>query len=344
MKESEVLNLIENAPLMWRKIDARGKILDCNDTYAAKLGYSKEEIIDSNIFDHISEKSITNLKESYETWKNTGNISNMEVWFVKKDKTEFPALISANSIYDKNNKLVGSNSFIQDISQIKSAGISKEWERIEKLSTIGELSERIVRDLQQPISDIKINLDILQTESKEQLNKSKKLFEDVVHSVSVLEFNVNNILDFIRPKSLGDGIILISETIDAVKKRIVIPKKITIQQIGDPVSIRGDRRKLEIVFSNIIMNAMQAMKYSGTITIETSNYSKNSQIKIIDSGPGIPTNKLSKIFDSGFSTRKIGTGLGLPSCKKIIEEHGGTIRAETKRGKGTTFIISIPKS
>ena len=93
------------------------------------------------------------------------------------------------------------------------------------------------------------------------------------------------------------------------------------------------------------MNATQAMDTEeGNINISfTENYKdKYSLIKISDSGSGIPAQLIKKIFDPLFTTREIGTGLGLPSCKNIIEHHMGTIEVETAEGKGTTFVIKLP--
>jgi len=92
------------------------------------------------------------------------------------------------------------------------------------------------------------------------------------------------------------------------------------------------------------MNAVQAMNGIGNIHVRTKNEEKAIIIEIEDTGPGIPQDILSKIFEPLFTTRQIGTGLGLVSCKSIIEKHGGVITVKTRINKGTTFIIELPKT
>ena len=100
---------------------------------------------------------------------------------------------------------------------------------------------------------------------------------------------------------------------------------------------------LNQVFTNILINACQAIEGKGTITITTEYKDKKLIVKIKDTGKGIPQNQLSKIFTAGFTTKSsgIGTGLGLAICSKIIEKHKGEIIVNSEIGKGSEFIITI---
>ena len=100
---------------------------------------------------------------------------------------------------------------------------------------------------------------------------------------------------------------------------------------------------LNQVFTNILINACQAIDGKGTISISTEYKDKNLIVKIKDSGKGIPQNQLNKIFSAGFTTKGVGvgTGLGLAICAKIIEKHKGEITVNSEVGKGSEFIITI---
>lgn len=100
---------------------------------------------------------------------------------------------------------------------------------------------------------------------------------------------------------------------------------------------------LNQVFTNILINACQAIEGSGTITITTEYNDKKLIVKIKDTGRGIPRNQLNKIFTAGFTTKSsgVGTGLGLAICSKIIEKHNGEIIVNSEVGKGSEFIITI---
>jgi two-component system sensor histidine kinase HydH len=103
-----------------------------------------------------------------------------------------------------------------------------------------------------------------------------------------------------------------------------------------------DEQRLEQVFGNLIDNAVQAMVQGGQITISAT--ARNSQviIRVTDSGPGIASNLLARIFDPFYTTKTKGTGLGLSVARRIIEAHKGTIAVESQSGQGTSFIISLP--
>ena len=111
-------SLYENSPDLYRTIDTEGVILDCNKSYADALGYSKEEIIGITIFNHVADISLVALRNSFETWKETGHVSSREVWMRRKDGTTFPASLSATNLYDEDGKLIGSNTTIRDITEV----------------------------------------------------------------------------------------------------------------------------------------------------------------------------------------------------------------------------------
>ena len=104
----------------------------------------------------------------------------------------------------------------------------------------------------------------------------------------------------------------------------------------------GDPNKIEQVFTNIIQNALQAMQKNGRLDIEVIKIDKIIRVIISDSGPGIPKNTITEIFEAFYTTKEEGTGLGLNICKRIIEEHGGEINVESILGKGTQFTIDLP--
>ena len=104
----------------------------------------------------------------------------------------------------------------------------------------------------------------------------------------------------------------------------------------------GDPNKIEQVFTNIIQNALQAMQNNGRLDIEVIKIDKSIHVIISDSGPGIPKNKITEIFEAFYTTKEEGTGLGLNICKRIIEEHEGHINVESVLEEGTKFTIDLP--
>lgn len=116
--ERKYRSLYVNSPDMYRTINTEGIIIDCNNAYAENLGYTKREVVGGSIYDHIIDRDLNAMRESFETWLDKGSVKNREIWFKKKDGTAFPALISATTIYGENGDIVGSNTIIRDITEI----------------------------------------------------------------------------------------------------------------------------------------------------------------------------------------------------------------------------------
>ena len=342
--EQKFRELYETSPDLYRSINTEGKILDCNQRYAQRLQYKKEEVIGASIFDHVSEDTIDQLKKSFERWKQQGISNNHEVQMKRKDGSTFSALISATSIYDESGNLIASNTTIKDLTEINKAKEQIQEEKIKRLTAIGELSARIAHDLRNPMSVIKNTTELIELEldAKHDVSFSKK-FQRINRAITRINHQVENVLDFVKDKPLHFENTSLSSILNFVIDRINVPSDIAVNLPKNDVKIYCDFEKLEIVFINLITNAVQAMSNRGEINIRFMDEENQVIIEIQDSGPGIPKKNLSKIFDPLFTTRQVGTGLGLPSCKNIVKKHNGTISVKTKLGEGTTFVIKLPK-
>ena len=136
---------------------------------------------------------------------------------------------------------------------------------------------------------------------------------------------------------------LIQETVAPYKKMISDRIKFKEKFEGQDFNMRGDRSKINIAFRNIFINAIEAIPDKGEIRISVSEKKERIKVDIQDTGIGIEKELLERIFEPNFSTKDVGTGLGLPIAKKIIEEHGGSIHASSKEKEGTYISIDLPK-
>jgi signal transduction histidine kinase len=117
-----------------------------------------------------------------------------------------------------------------------------------------------------------------------------------------------------------------------------------VREYGDIPPISCHPNQINQVFMNMLVNASQAIKGEGTITIRTFRQGDIVNVQFSDTGTGIPPENVSRIFDPGFTTKGVGvgTGLGLSICFKIVQDHGGSIDVESEVGKGSTFTIRLP--
>ena len=180
---------------------------------------------------------------------------------------------------------------------------SKELIKSERFSAIGELASRISHDIRNPLSNILMSIELIRNSPSE-----------------------TNIED----KNIVEKFDLISKNIERIS-----------HQINDVIEIWADPFQIQIACNNLIINAIQAIgKEKGEIRIRFLEDIENTIIEIENSGPRIPEEILPHIFDSLVTTKQVGTGLGLVSCKTIIENHGGTIQV---KNNPTTFTIKLPK-
>ena len=175
MIQTEARKILKDAPVMWRRINSIGVILDCNSTYAVNLGYTKSEILGKSIFEHVPKNAWEEMNDSLKTWFETGKVTDRKIVFKKQDDSTFQGLLQATSLYDENKNLIGSNTVIFDLSQMNEEKI-KEYEKFFK-----ESNHRL--------EEIKENeFEQLDKNSKSEYNGLKKMFE-MLSSINLHELN-----------------------------------------------------------------------------------------------------------------------------------------------------------
>jgi len=216
---------------------------------------------------------------------------------------------------------------------------TKQIIKAERLAAMGELASRLAHDMRNPLSIIKGVHEIMKLKNPNIDEKTGEQYSRIDRAISRMDHQLEDVLDFVRIRPLQLSDISIYEILGTSTSSIKIPENIKIEKTGDDASIVCDPKSIEIVFTNLITNAIQALEEKGKIRIRINIQEDWLVIEVENDGPGIPDDMLSKIFDPLFTTKQSGTGLGLASCKSIIEQHGGTI---TARNDPTTFLIKLP--
>jgi signal transduction histidine kinase len=221
---------------------------------------------------------------------------------------------------------------------------TQELVKSERFSAIGELASRISHDIRNPLSNIKMSIELIKNSppnskiSDDTINEKLKLVSKNIERIS---HQVNDVLEFVQDREMKKEEFMIHSCLQDTIKSIHIPKNIIIKTSISEKKVFADYFQLQIVFNNLIINAIQAIGVQkGEIIIHISETGKNIIIQIENSGPSIPKEVLPHIFETLVTTKQIGTGLGLVSCKTIIENHKGSIVA---KNNPTTFVITLPK-
>ena len=211
----------------------------------------------------------------------------------------------------------------------------------ERLSAIGEISARLAHDLRNPLTVIKGTVEIIKAKNKKiDTEFSSKQIEMMERAVSRMSNQIDEVLDFVKIQTLHATRNSLFETIGLSVTKIKKSADFSINVVGNNVQFVYDADKLEVVFDNVITNAVEAINEKGQIDIRVNDNLNEIVIEIEDSGTGVPDELLTKIFEPLFTTKQRGTGLGLASCKRIIEQHGGSIHVKSKP---SMFIIKLPK-
>jgi len=225
----------------------------------------------------------------------------------------------------------------------KKLAIAETQLKSERFAAIGEASSKIAHDLKNPLTAIKSELELFQYFNKSHLDeKSMTRLRSIEESLDLMNDEINGMMNYVKANQLDLETTTVSKLILSVVKIIVKPNNIDIELPKGDFILKCDLQKLSSVLINLINNAIQAIgSQSGTITVTFEETSNHIVIDVIDSGMGIPDDSLEKIFEPLYTTKNTGTGLGLSSCKNIVERHGGIIKA---KNNPTTFTIMMPKN
>jgi len=218
--------------------------------------------------------------------------------------------------------------------------LQKQTQRAEHLAKIGELASSLTHNLRNPLGVISSTVKIIEATSKDTLDeKTLSRLARITDSTTNMSKQIEEVLNYVRKKPLDIEKVSLLTLLQSAINNIEIPERVTIHPPDNEILLECDFPKLEVVFMNLMTNSIQAIENTGDIHIRAKVDSGTATIELEDSGPGIPSELLPKIFDSLFTTKAAGTGLGLAYCKSTVEQHNGTL---TVKNNPTTFTIKFP--
>jgi two-component system sensor histidine kinase AtoS len=231
--------------------------------------------------------------------------------------------------------------------------------RLDRLASMGTLSASMAHEIKNALVPIRTLIDLLLENKSEN-----ELAETVRRELARVESIVRHMLRFAPPAQPALAPVRLHEILEHslfLAQHRIGSKIISIQREfhASPDSFHGDDHQLEQAFVNLLLNAVEAIGPDGVLTIRTDLASDDGadalreksgngsavpslRIRITDTGTGISPENMKRIFEPFFTTKHQGTGLGLPVTRRIILEHGGSIRIDSEPGQGTTFIIVLP--
>jgi len=216
----------------------------------------------------------------------------------------------------------------------------------ERLAFTGRIAASIAHEIRNPLGNVSMSVQQLRDAFAEDSPWAKHI-EVIIRNTERINFLITELLNCARPPKLNTQPHNIHEILESVLDSI--KTKIASQRIGvskrfnsqmPPTNV--DKEQIERVFSNVMINSLDAMPNGGKMTITTEMEGDFLVVKIQDTGEGIPEEDIIRIFDPFFSTKPTGVGLGLSITYGIVVSHGGTIGVESERNRGALFAISLP--
>ena len=323
-----------------------GNILTVNPAATDLYGYSLDELLTMNCFQLSPEKDAAEFRTRIGQIL-AGTWSRGTVIRQRKDGSVFPAEISAGPMQLDGHTYV--LTFTRDISDREQA--KKELLHANQMAMAGQMAVGLAHEIKNPLAGIKATVEVLSSEL-DLKTEDKDLFDRIVKEVDRMERLLKNLLKFARPPQPQLEKTNLNRLLEYTLKNVELstsgstPGKVLFIQEFDEHQplIEADAAQLQQIFLNIYLNAVEAFSGPGQITTRTRLLEQEGkvQIEIEDNGPGMAEVALENIFTPFFTTKSKGTGLGLSICRRLIDQHKGTISAMSKVGTGTLFIITLP--
>jgi two-component system sensor histidine kinase PilS (NtrC family) len=327
--------------------DTREKVVLFNRAAEEITGFSKESVLGRPLKEAVGEKNWETLTR--ELSSSTPRLENREIELVQKMGNAIPIGYTVSELIDANEK-VGMIFIFKDLSEI--IEMRKEMSKKERLAMVGEMTAGIAHELRNPIAAMLTAAETLKDELDYDTEKVEYL-NWILGEIKRINALLVEFFSFARPREARKEKADIHEVLDLlifVESEKMKKTGVTIQcRYGKNVPlITIDKNLMKQALLNILLNAYQASRENGVITITTAvetggkTREKHLRIEVSDTGEGIPETIAKKIFQPFFSTKVKGIGLGLPITEQIIREHGGMIAFESKPQQGTTFTIRLP--
>jgi two-component system NtrC family sensor kinase len=223
----------------------------------------------------------------------------------------------------------------------------EELVQAEKLAAIGELAAGVAHEINNPMAIIRGNAEILQMAVPQEAPIREEV-DIIAGQVSRVDRIVANLLKFARRERKQLALTDLNQMLDEIVRQVkhqapLVGIAVNRQLDPDLPRIEADPHQLRQVFTNLILNAIQAMPDGGSLTLVTQadKEAGSCEVVVADTGVGIPQQNLEQIFNPFFTTRANGTGLGLSVSYGIVRDHGGKISVESEPGKGTVFRVTL---
>jgi len=265
----------------------------------------------------------------------------------------------SRSLMERENSIIELNRNLEEKVRLRTAELEEknrllvqtreELLRVEKLAAIGELAAGVAHEINNPMAIIRGNTELLQLSVPEDACNREEV-DTIFQQVKRVERIVSNLLKFARREQMVLGTVrlndLLHEIVGQIGHQVSMDGIKVVEHYSEAVAlVEGDGDQLRQVFTNLVLNGVQAMPDGGVLTVKSAPVDGGGhyEVKVADTGVGIALENLRQVFNPFYTTKASGTGLGLSVTYGIVREHGGCIDIESIPGVGSTFSVILPR-
>ncbi len=342
--------MFDSIPTSIYIVDGKYKIVAINTSRSIRAEQKPNNLVGQTcyevLYNHSQPCQGCRVNETFLSKKST--IRNDRQWIKNDQITDWE--ISTYAILDESDEPSQVIIFEQDVTQEKR--LEANLIQSEKLAAVGQLAAGVAHEINNPLSAVIANAQLLRRDLPEDSLDARESVELIEIAGLRASQVVRNLMGFARKEQYDFVAIDLNETVlnalSLVKHELAsrsMEIKTNLQE--DLPMIHASKDHLQSVWINIILNALDSMESGkGVIEISTTFSDEEFKVRFSDNGAGIPADKVTKIFEPFFTTKDPGrgTGLGLSICHRIVKQHGGYIQVDSLTGTGTTFTLSLPKN
>ncbi|GFO57691.1 two-component sensor histidine kinase [Geomonas silvestris] len=267
--------------------------------------------------------------------------------------------VMSRSLAEREDSIIELNRNLEEKVKLRTAELEEnnrlllqtreELLRVEKLAAIGELAAGVAHEINNPMAIIRGNVELLQITVPEDAENREEV-DTIFQQVKRVERIVSNLQKFARKQKRENAPVhineLLHEIVAQIRHQVPLDGIKVVENYSRAVEVvAGDGDQLRQVFTNLVLNGVQAMPQGGVLSLKTAPVTDTElyEVQVADTGVGIQPENLSQVFNPFFTTKPSGTGLGLSVSYGIVREHGGTIDIQSIPGSGTTFSVVLPR-
>jgi two-component system sensor kinase FixL len=325
-------------------IDTEGRIEAFNRGAERLFGYPQSEVLGRNVSMLMPSPYHEEHDGYLKAYRDTGQGRiigiGREVSGRRRDGTVFPLHLSVGEML-----LGGQRKFTGMLHDLtKRARLEEQLREQAALARLGEMAAVIAHEVKNPLAGIRGAIQIFAGRMP-QGSQEIQVVTEIVSRIDALDQMMKDLLLFARPpnprRAVTDVVPLVRTTVSLLSQDPAF-EDVDVEIEGQAPPVSADADMLRIVFQNLLINGAHAMKGKGKIRVAIEGRDSACEVSFVDAGPGIPLEIREKIFTPFFTTKSRGSGLGLPTAKRIIEAHQGQLTIDCPPAGGTTVVIRLP--